>query len=42
MVPILVLAAIGMRRWPVSLLIGLTVLSCAFYIIGSRLWMLTY
>ena len=42
LVPILVLAAIGIRRWPVPLVIGLTALSCAFYIIGSRLWMLTF
>jgi hypothetical protein len=42
MVPILVLAAIGLRRWPLWLVFGLTVLSCASYIIGSHLWMLTY
>ena len=42
MVPLLVLTAIGLRRWPLPLVIGLTVISCASYIVGSRLWMLTY
>jgi hypothetical protein len=42
MVPVLVLAAIGIRRWPLPLVIGLTVISCASYIVGSRLWMLTF
>lgn len=42
MVPILVLAAIGIRHWPVSLVVVLTVISCASYIVGSRLWMLTF
>lgn len=42
MVPILVLAAIGLRRWPVGLVFALAAISCAGYIIGSRYWMLTY
>jgi hypothetical protein len=42
LVPILVLAAIGLRRWPLWLVFGRTALSCASYIVGSRLWMLTF
>lgn len=42
MVPILVLTAIGLRRWPLPLVIGLTAISCASYIVGSRLWMLVF
>jgi hypothetical protein len=42
MVPLLVLAAIGIRRWPLPLVIALTAISCASYIVGSRLWMLTF
>jgi hypothetical protein len=42
MVPILVLTAIGLRRWPLPLVIGLTAISCASYIVGSRLWILAW
>jgi hypothetical protein len=42
MVPLLVLTAIGLRRWPLPLVIALTAVSCASYIVGSRFWMLTY
>lgn len=42
MAPLLVLTAIGVRRWPLWLLTALTAISCATYIVGSRLWLLAY
>lgn len=42
MLPILVLTAIGLRRWPLPLIIVLTIISCASYIIGSHLWQMTF
>lgn len=41
-VPILVLAAIGLRRWPLPLVLALTAIACATYILGSQLWLLTF
>lgn len=41
-VPLLVLTAIGIRRWPLPLVVALTAISCATYIIGSRLWQLAF
>jgi hypothetical protein len=42
LLPILVLTAIGLRRWPLPLIVALTIISCATYIIGSHLWQLTF
>ena len=42
MAPLLVLTAIGIRRWPLALVIALTVISCATYLLGSHLWQRTY
>ena len=42
LVPILVLAALGLRRWPLVLAAPLALVGCATYILGSQLWMLTY
>lgn len=40
MVPILVLTAIGIRRWQIGILILLMLISCATYLLGSVLWAL--
>ncbi len=42
MAPLLVLTAIGIRRWPLALVVALTVISCATYLLGSYLWQRTY
>ena len=42
LLPVLVLTALGLRRWPLALVILLTIISCASYIVGSHLWQLTY
>jgi hypothetical protein len=38
MVPIVVLTAFGIRRWRLSLLLILMLISCGTYILGSILW----
>jgi hypothetical protein len=38
MVPLLILTARGIRRWPLWLLLVLALISCATYIYGSVLW----
>lgn len=40
--PLLVLTAIGMQHWPRILIVILTIIGCATYIIGSRLWLLAF
>jgi len=42
MAPLLVLTAIGLRRWPLALILALTLISCATYLLGSHLWQRTY
>ncbi len=42
MVPLLVLTAIGIRRWPLALIAALAAISCLTYGIGSRLWLLAF
>lgn len=38
MVPIVVLTALGIRRWRIGMLMILMLISCATYILGSILW----
>jgi hypothetical protein len=38
MVPLLILTARGIRRWPLWLLIVLALIGCATYAYGSTLW----
>jgi hypothetical protein len=41
MVPLLVLTALGIRRWPLPVLAAQTAIGCTTYLYGSWLWLLT-